>query len=374
MKWRASSNLGLLPFLGLLGIVACGKSPTAPLPTLKVTSIAPVTGSTTGGTPVTLTGTEFTADATVTIGGVPAVNVVLQGSTTMTAVAGPRATAGPGDVVVASGGKTASLPNAFTFVAPGGQNSPPTVSNIRSIGSRTGQPSGFADLMETITLVASVTDIETNADALAYEWSGPGIFSGSGSRVMWQVPGDTSPTPSPVTVTLTVTESFSEGGVTHRQSSTETFIAQVHDSQKEILETGEDFLTLFSQSNVPTGQVLHNFSTTCDKGDGRAAEQSDVDFNRANFVQDFSAFRMSRRGPATIAFGGACPLPDGRVQRNVDACSSFAVHWEVTERATGRRQITNGVDHVSAALENNRWLLCHSDFIATSGFPSLGIR
>jgi hypothetical protein len=50
------------------------------------------------------------------------------------------------------------------------------------------------------------------------------------------------------------------------------------------------------------------------------------------------------------------------------------VHWEVTERATGARRVTNGVDYVSAALENNRWLLCHSDFIATSGFPSFGIR
>jgi hypothetical protein len=368
------SNLRTVAFLALLGIAACSKSPTAPLPTLKVTSIAPVTGSTTGGTPVTLIGTEFTADATVTIGGVPTTNVVVQGSTTMTAVVGSRATAGAGDVVVTAGGKTATLSNAFTFVAPGGQNSPPTVTSIRSIGSRSGQPSGFADLMETITLVANVTDVETNADALAYEWNGPGVFSGSGSRVTWQVPGTISPTPSLVTVTLTVTESFSDGGVTHRQSSTGTFIAQIHDSQKEILETGEDFLTLFSQSNVPTSQVLHNFSTTCDKGDGRAAERDDVDSNRANFVHDFSAFRMSRRGPATIAFGGACPLPDGRVQRNVDACSSFAVHWEVTERATGRRQVTNGVDYVSAALENNRWLLCHSDFIATSGFPSLGIR
>lgn len=374
MKRRPHSHPRVISFLALLGSVACGTSPAAPLPTLKVTSIAPVTGSTTGGTPVTLIGTEFTTDATVTIGGVPATNVVVQGSTTMTAVVGARSTAGAGDVVVTAGGKTATLSNAFTFVAPGGQNAPPIVTSIRSIGSRPGQPSAFADLMETITLVANVTDFETNADALAYEWSGPGVFSGSGSRVMWQVPGTISPTPSPVTITLTVTESFSSGGITHRQSSTGTFIVQVHDSQKEILETGEDFLTLFSQSNVHTSQVLHNFSTTCDKGDGRFAEQRDVDANRANYIHDFSAFKMSRRGPATILFSGTCPLPDGRVQRNVGACSSFAVHWEVTERATGKRQVTNGVDYVSAALENNRWLLCHSDFIATSGFPSLGLR
>jgi hypothetical protein len=131
---------------------------------------------------------------------------------------------------------------------------------------------------------------------------------------------------------------------------------------------------LFSQSNVPTSQVLHNFSTTCDRGDGRSAERDDVDANRANFIHDFSAFRISRRGPATIAFRSVCVLPDGRVQRNVDACSSFAVHWDVTNRKTGVRGITNGVDYVSAALENDRWLLCHSDFVPSPGFPSFGIR
>ena len=120
--------------------------------------------------------------------------------------------------------------------------------------------------------------------------------------------------------------------------------------------------------------MLHNFSTTCDKGRGRAAEKGDVDFNRATYVQDFSAFRISRRGAATISFGGTCFLPDGRAQRNVDDCASFAVHWEVNKRSSGAREITNGVDYVSAALENNQWRLCHSDFIASQGYPTLGIR
>ena len=357
-----------------LGLAACGRTPTAPLPTLRVTSISPLTGSTTGGTTVTLVGTEFGADATVAIGGVSAANVLVQGSTTITAIAGPRAVAGVTDVVVESGGKTTTLPNAFTFVAPTGQNSPPVVTTIRSVGSRPGQPSGFADVMETVTLIASVTDAESAVDGLGYDWSGPGVFSGAGGSVMWQAPAGVSPTPSPVAVTLTVSEAFMEGGVVHRQSSTGSFVVQVHDSQKEILDAGEDFLTLFSQSQVPTSQVLHNFSTTCDRGDGRAAERDDVDFNRATYTHDFSAFRITRRGPATITFRGSCTVPDGRVQRNVDACSSFAVHWEVTERATGVRGITNGVDYVSAVLENNRWLLCHSAFVGTPGFPSFGIR
>jgi hypothetical protein len=323
---------------------------------------------------VTITGTEFASDATVTIG-VVATNVVLQGSTTLTAVVGSRPTVGPVDVVVTSAGHTATLANGFAFVAPSGTNQPPVVTGIRSVGPYPGQPSGFADLDQTVTLIADVADVETPASQLGYEWSGPGTFSGSTATVTWHLPSAVSPIPSPVGVTLTVTETYTEGKVAHRNmSDPRTFIMNVHDSQKEILDMGQDFLTLFSQSQISTNDVLHNFSTTCDKGDGRAQEKDDVDFNRATYIQDFSAFRISRRGPATIAFHSLCVLPDGRAENNVDACSSFAVHWEVIKRTTGAREITNGVDYVSAVLENNQWRLCHSDFIPSQGFPTLGLR
>src|SRR5262249_26328109 len=152
-----------------------------------------------------------------------------------------------------------------------------------------------------------------------------------------------SPVPSPVTVTLTAIETYLEGKLTHvNTSDPRTFVMQVHDSQKEILDKGQDFLTLFSQSNVSTNDVLHNFSTTCDGGAGRSSEKFDVDQNRTLYVQDFSAFRISRRGAATINFHSVCVLPDGRIQPNVDACSSFAVHWEGIKKSSGVREITNG--------------------------------
>jgi hypothetical protein len=344
---------------------------------LRVISIAPPVGSTTSQTSVVINGTEFTADATVMVGGIVATNVVLQNSTTIHATIGPRApsgSAGPADVAVTSGGVTATLTNGFTFVAASGANQAPVIANIRSIGSRNSQPSGFADLDETVTVVASVTDVETQPTALTYEWTGAGIFSGSGETVSWRLPATAASTPTPITATLTVTETFVEGSVTHKNTSVGTFVMQVHDSQKEILELGEDFLTLFSRSEVPTNDVLHNFSTTCDGGKGRDDEKTDVDVNRARYTEDFGAFKMSRRGPATIVFRSICILPDGRVQANVDACSSFAVHWEVIKKTTGAREITNGVDYVSAALENNRWRICHSDFIPSQGFPTLGLR
>jgi hypothetical protein len=49
------------------------------------------------------------------------------------------------------------------------------------------------------------------------------------------------------------------------------------------------------------------------------------------------------------------------------------VHWEVTYRSNGQREITDGVDYVTAVLENNRWLLCHSDFEGTATNLTTGI-
>ena len=177
-----------------------------------------------------------------------------------------------------------------------------------------------------------------------------------------------------MTATLVVTESFAEGSVTHTQSSSPAALTmQVHNSKLEVLDMGEDFLTLFSQSNVPTAQVLHNFSATCDSGAGRADEQSDVDKNRRDYVQNFGAFRITRREPFSISFRGACFTSDGRVQPRTDGCSSFAVHWEATKKSNGLLEITNGVDYVSAVVENNEWKLCHSSFVGTQSYPALGI-
>jgi hypothetical protein len=287
---------------------------------------------------------------------------------------GVRPTAGPVDVVVTSGGRTTTLANGFTFVAPSGANRPPTVTSIRSVGSRPGQPPLFADLNETVTLIATASDAETPVNSLTFEWTGPGSFTGSGSTVMWHVPAGAASTPLPVGVGLTLVESYVEGTVTHvNRSDPAAIVLQVHDSQNEIMGMGEDFLTLFSKSDVPTDTVLHNFSTTCDQGAGRAQEKLDTDTARRNYTQNFNAFRVARRPPVTIDFvNRRCQIPDGRVQRNVDACSSYTVHWEITylryvdSHSPGDREVTDGIDFVSAALENNQWRLCHSDFLGTS--------
>src|SRR4051812_12974123 len=166
-------------------LVACGSSSpagTTSVP-LKVVSISPSTASTTGGKPVTISGTGFGSDAMVSIGGVPATGVTVSGSTSIMAVTAPRATAGSAEVAVTSGGKTSTLTSGFMFVAPSGANRPPVIGSFRSIGSRNNQPSGFVDIDETVQVLATVTDAEASAAALTYDWTGPGTLTSSGSTV-----------------------------------------------------------------------------------------------------------------------------------------------------------------------------------------------
>ncbi len=367
-RLRSPLGAGLCVAVSVLA-AACGSdSPAGPSSgSLRVSSVSPASGSTTGGSSITIAGTGFASDAVVTIGGVAATGVVVSGSTSITAVTAPRTTSGAGDVTVTSGGKTSTLTNGFTFVAPTGANRAPVITGFRSVGSRANQPSAFADLDETVQVIATVTDNETSNAALTYAWTGPGSLTSSGTTLTWKLPTSlTGGTPATATIGLTVTETFTEGGVSHRQESSGTFPVRVHDSQKEVTDAGQDFLLRFSDSSYSTTQVLHQFSTTCDSGRGRSAEEGDVDRNRRDYTQIAAAARITARPPVTFNFRGSCVLPDGRVQRNVDACMTYTAHWEVTRKSDGRREITDGVDYVSAVLENDRWLLCHSDFIGTS--------
>jgi plastocyanin len=90
-------------------------APTMPAPTL--TSIAPASGTTDGGTAVTLTGSGFAAGASVSIGGTPASNVAVASATSITATTPPHG-AGAVDVIVTNtDGQNARLNGAFTYVA-----------------------------------------------------------------------------------------------------------------------------------------------------------------------------------------------------------------------------------------------------------------
>lgn len=87
-----------------------------PAPT--VSSITPPSGSTAGGTAVTITGTGFVATPTVTFGGSAATSVVFVSSTSLTCVT-PAHAAGAVDVVVTNpDAQAGTLTNGFTYIVP----------------------------------------------------------------------------------------------------------------------------------------------------------------------------------------------------------------------------------------------------------------
>jgi Metallo-peptidase family M12/IPT/TIG domain len=97
-----------------------------------VSAISPTSGSTTGGTPVTITGSGFTAPATVKIGGTSAASVVVVNATTITAGT-PAGAAGAADVsVIVTGNQGATLVGGFTYSSSGSQ-APPSVSSATTL-------------------------------------------------------------------------------------------------------------------------------------------------------------------------------------------------------------------------------------------------
>jgi IPT/TIG domain len=91
--------------------VASNSAPT-------VTAISPTSGTTSGGTSVTITGTGFLSGPTVSLGGTSATNVTVVSSTSITATS-PAHAPGTVDVVVTNtDSQNGTLSNGYTYSAP----------------------------------------------------------------------------------------------------------------------------------------------------------------------------------------------------------------------------------------------------------------
>ena len=99
-----------------LGPGSGGITVLGPLP--KIIGISPPRGEAVGGTAVTLVGTNFTADSTVTFGGLAVTDLVFVDSATMTATApaGPPGT--QVDVVISNANGSTTLVDGFSYVFP----------------------------------------------------------------------------------------------------------------------------------------------------------------------------------------------------------------------------------------------------------------
>ncbi len=352
----------------VFGLASCGgDNPNDPSPnpgpqTPTVSAVTPGAGTTLGGTAVTISGTNFAAGATVTIGGAPATDVAVQGPTSLTARTPQHAT-GAGDVVVMVAGRSGTLPGGFRFEAPSAStNQPPIIGGISSRSTRAGAPSAFADLDDTLTITATVTDPETAADQLRYEWSADtGSFSGTGREVTWRAPAQAG-TPAEVRLNLVVVESYQTVNaqglpVTAEHRVPGLFTVRLHASAKEVRDLAVEFLVDFSQQRLSPEQIVRGFTDTCR---GKSSELEDVRRNQQEFT--ITSFSVEPNPPVEIAFGSAC-RDRGRVG---DACVYVPVRWESTRKSDGRRVVSFGTDQVNAVYESSRWRLCDSDFLGTT--------
>ena len=107
-----------------------------------VSSIAPNSGSTAGGTAVTISGSGFQAGAGVTIGGVAATGVVVATANSISATTGAHATGTFGVTVTNPDLTEATLPGAFFYTPPPTSTQLYTLSPCRVVDTRGGAPVG----------------------------------------------------------------------------------------------------------------------------------------------------------------------------------------------------------------------------------------
>jgi len=260
---------------------------------------------------------------------------------------------------------------------PPAPNAAPVVTNLTAQGSRPNQPPNMADLNEAITLVATVTDAETNPAALTYEWTAPiGTFEGTGSMVLWRAPATAADPPFKVTLTLTVVEPYqgvdAQGRIVnleHRVSR--TVDVRLHDSLREIRDLTARFLTRFSIASFTPEEVVAEFSDNCA---GKEEELEDAENIRCEVTHDSYIIGTPT---ATVVFGGSCPSPNAPFLVPGDGCAQVDVYWETTAKpgvlscprqrglVPGQKEIAQGIDFVSVVYESGEWRLCTSDYLST---------
>jgi hypothetical protein len=159
-----------------------------------VSSVSPNSGSTLGGTAVTITGTNFAAGATVTFGGTPATNVVVVNSTTLTATT-PAGSAGAVTVTVTVSGQSGSLASGYTYVV---------VPTVSSVAPSNGPPAGGTAVTITGTNFAAGATVTFGGTAAT------NVVVVSGTQIT-----ATTPAHAAGAVTVTVTVNSQSGSLTN---------------------------------------------------------------------------------------------------------------------------------------------------------------
>lgn len=140
--------------------------------TPTITTVSPSTGSTSGGTSVTIRGTNFFDGAhAISFGGTAATSYTVDSATQITAIA-PAGTAGAVSIVIAGPVGSFTKTAAFTYIAPTPPSTPTPVAasagpvaTLTSITPSTGPTSGGTQVTITGSNLGSVNGVTFNGNA-----------------------------------------------------------------------------------------------------------------------------------------------------------------------------------------------------------------
>jgi len=178
---------------GQSGTLPNGYTYTSPNPAPTVSTISPASGTTAGGTTVSITGTGFFAGATVSLGGTAATGVTVVSSTSITATV-PAHAAGAVTVTVSNtDGQSGNLTNGYTYTSSSGGGgtirfvqvkaaTPQTASSSVSVAYAVAETAGDLNIVavgwnDATSTVSSISDSRGNSYSLAI-----GPTTGSGIR------------------------------------------------------------------------------------------------------------------------------------------------------------------------------------------------
>ena len=155
-----------------------GNSPT-------LTAITAASGSTSGGTTVTLTGTALYTGTTVTFDGTPCASVTRINATTLTCIT-PAHAAGVVDVVVTNMDRSATLAGAFTYVtpAPVSDSSASTRPAVGPLGTAKPVPAGRTATVAKPRFAAASMSVTTRVVARSAGRLTQTITTGAGRAIV----------------------------------------------------------------------------------------------------------------------------------------------------------------------------------------------
>lgn len=192
----------------LMAVLVPTHSAQAASSSTAIDRISPSVGATTGGTPVTITGSGFTAagagTTTVLFGGTFATNVVVVSNTSITAVA-PAGSAGAVSVKVTNALSSVTVNNAFTYKAT-------TIPTVSAVSPNSGFAGGFNRITIYGTNFASVTAVRFGTVL------SPSFTINSDTQISAVVPAGVSSTS--VDVRVSTTTATSANLVTYKYLST----------------------------------------------------------------------------------------------------------------------------------------------------------